>query len=96
MAPAGTLTHLYEIVVRRAEWHPDTVALGGQDGLLWRTLSSQELLTLVDRLAHELAARGVREDLLGRTHKRLLAAGALRRAEARGVSEPAATVPQQP
>src|SRR5919201_28872 len=61
MAPAGTLTHLYEIVVRRAEWHPDTVALGGQDGLLWRTLSSQELLTLVDRLAHELAARGVRE-----------------------------------
>ena len=46
--------------------------------------------------AIELAARGVREDLLGRTHKRLLAAGALRRAEARGVSEPAATVPQQP
>jgi len=38
--------------------------------------------------AIELAARGVREDVVGRTHERLAAAGALRRP-----SDVAATVP---
>jgi phosphate acyltransferase len=41
--------------------------------------------------AIEVAARGVREDVAGRTHARLSAAGALR-----GASEPAASVPEQP
>jgi glycerol-3-phosphate acyltransferase PlsX len=41
--------------------------------------------------AIEVAARGVREDVGGRTHARLSAAGALR-----GASEPAASVPEQP
>jgi phosphate acyltransferase len=40
--------------------------------------------------AIEVAARGVRLDVAGRTHERLAGAGALR------VSEPAATVPDQP
>jgi glycerol-3-phosphate acyltransferase PlsX len=40
--------------------------------------------------AIEVAARGVREDVAGRTHSRLQAAGALRRA-----SEPAASVPDE-
>ncbi len=42
--------------------------------------------------AIEVAARGVRLDVAGRTHERLAAAGALRRAD---VSEVAATVPDQ-
>jgi glycerol-3-phosphate acyltransferase PlsX len=41
--------------------------------------------------AIEVAARGVRHDVAGRTHERLAAAGVLRRA-----SEAAATVPDQP
>ena len=41
--------------------------------------------------AIEVAARGVREDVAGRTHARLAAAGALR-----GASEPAASLPEQP
>ena len=41
--------------------------------------------------AIEVAARGVREDVAGRTHERLAAAGALRAA-----SEAAASVPKQP
>src|SRR5262249_25005953 len=44
--------------------------------------------------AIEVAARGVREDVAGRTHARLEAAGALRRAE--GASEAAASVPDSP
>jgi glycerol-3-phosphate acyltransferase PlsX len=44
--------------------------------------------------AVEVAARGVREDVIGRTHARLAAAGALR-AGRTGPSEPAATVPEQ-
>jgi phosphate acyltransferase len=43
--------------------------------------------------AIEVAARGVRLDVAGRTHERLAAAGALRRAE---VSETAASLPEQP
>jgi glycerol-3-phosphate acyltransferase PlsX len=44
--------------------------------------------------AVEVCARGVREDVVGRTHARLAAAGVLRRAE--GASEAAASVPEQP
>jgi len=44
--------------------------------------------------AIEVAARSVREDVGGRTHARLEAAGALRRAE--GASEAAASVPDSP
>ncbi|WP_037411535.1 phosphate acyltransferase PlsX [Candidatus Solirubrobacter pratensis] len=44
--------------------------------------------------AIEVSARGVREDVAGRTHERLAAAGALRRAE--GASEAAASVPETP
>jgi glycerol-3-phosphate acyltransferase PlsX len=44
--------------------------------------------------AIEVAARGVREDVAGRTHERLAAAGALRRAD--GASEAAASVPETP
>jgi glycerol-3-phosphate acyltransferase PlsX len=44
--------------------------------------------------AIEVAARGVREDVAGRTHARLEAAGALRRAD--GASEAAASVPETP
>ena len=43
--------------------------------------------------AIDVAARGVRLDVAGRTHERLAAAGALRRAE---VSETAASLPEQP
>jgi phosphate acyltransferase len=45
--------------------------------------------------AIEVAARGVREDVVERTHARLAAAGALRRGRT-GPSEPAATVREQP
>lgn len=52
-------SHLYEVVQRRAAAEPTAVALGGQEGLLWRTVDSQQLLELVDALADELATRGV-------------------------------------
>src|SRR5919108_1034793 len=55
------LTHLYDIVRQRAEAYPDAVALGAQEGLGWRTVTSRQLLDLTDRLASELAALGVRE-----------------------------------
>jgi glycerol-3-phosphate acyltransferase PlsX len=45
--------------------------------------------------AIEVAARGVREDVIGRTHAHLAAAGALRQSRT-GPSERAATVPEQP
>lgn len=54
-------THLYELLRRRATVHADSVALGGQDGLVWRSITSRELLGLVDNLATELAARGIGE-----------------------------------
>jgi glycerol-3-phosphate acyltransferase PlsX len=44
--------------------------------------------------AIEVAARGAREDVAGRTYERLAAAGALRRAD--GASEAAASVPETP
>jgi long-chain acyl-CoA synthetase len=48
-------------VPRRAARYPDAVALGSQEGLGWRTVTSRELLARADRLADELAARGVGE-----------------------------------
>jgi acyl-CoA synthetase (AMP-forming)/AMP-acid ligase II len=55
------LAHLYDLVRRRAETYPTAIAVGGQQGLVWRTLDSRELLALVDRLADELAVEGVRD-----------------------------------
>jgi long-chain acyl-CoA synthetase len=54
-------THLYSLLRQRAERHPDAVAVGGQNGLVWKTLTSRALLTLVDRVAADLAALGVSE-----------------------------------
>lgn len=53
------LAHLYDLVRQRAVLYPDAIALGGQQGLTWKALTSQELLDLVDCLAIDLAARGV-------------------------------------
>src|SRR5688572_10285588 len=55
------LTHLYELVQERANACPEAVALGAQEGLGWRTVTSRQLLDLTDRLAAELAAAGVSE-----------------------------------
>jgi predicted DNA-binding transcriptional regulator AlpA len=33
--------HLYELVQERARAFPDAVALGSQDSLVWRTVSSR-------------------------------------------------------
>ena len=54
-------SHLDQIVRQRAEAYPTAVALGGQHGLGWKTLDGRQLAELVDRLAGELAALGVRE-----------------------------------
>ncbi|HEX8969282.1 MAG TPA: AMP-binding protein, partial [Chloroflexota bacterium] len=53
------LTHVYQVVRDRAERYPRSIALGGQSGLAWRTLTSQELLELVDALAGQLSELGV-------------------------------------
>jgi long-chain acyl-CoA synthetase len=53
--------HLYEIVRRRADRHPTAVALGGQHGLSWKTLSGRQLQAAVDAVAAELGQAGVRE-----------------------------------
>jgi acyl-CoA synthetase (AMP-forming)/AMP-acid ligase II len=54
-------THLYDVVRQRAARWPTATALGSQNGLLWKTVDSQQLLDLTDRLAAELAERGVGE-----------------------------------
>ena len=51
----STMRNLYEIVRERAERYPDDIAFGGSHGVGWRTVTSAELLVLVDRLAGELA-----------------------------------------
>ena len=56
-----TTAHLYELIRQRAHADPWAVALGGQQGLMWKTLSSRQLLELVDRLASELTEQGIRE-----------------------------------
>lgn len=50
-------SHLYELVLRRAQTIPSAVVFGSQDGLRWTTVDSRELLRLVDHLADELAAQ---------------------------------------
>src|ERR1700681_3326077 len=52
-------SHLYQILQRRAERFPTSVALGAEEGLRWRTLDSRQLLDHVDGLAADLAARGI-------------------------------------
>jgi long-chain acyl-CoA synthetase len=54
-------SHLYEILLRRASAHPAAIALGSQEEHGWKTLDSLELLGTVDRLAADLAGRGVAE-----------------------------------
>jgi acyl-CoA synthetase (AMP-forming)/AMP-acid ligase II len=56
-----TTAHLYDLIRQRAHAHPWAVALGGQQGLTWKTLSSRQLLELVDRLAAELGEKAIRE-----------------------------------
>src|SRR5882762_6453170 len=55
----AVLTHLYEILLLRAQRFPTAVALGAEEGLRWRTLDSRQLLEHVDGLAADLAERGV-------------------------------------
>ena len=50
-------TQLYEIIQARARQYPTAIAIGGQQGLGWKTLTSEQLLALVDRLADELAEK---------------------------------------
>jgi long-chain acyl-CoA synthetase len=52
-------SHLYMLLQQRARAFPFAVALGGQHGLIWKTIDSGLLLDLVDRLATELAALGI-------------------------------------
>lgn len=49
--------NLYELVRQRAATDPAAVAVGSQQGLTWKTLTSQQLLERVDALAEELKAR---------------------------------------
>src|SRR3982074_1757079 len=53
------LSHLYQILLKRAELFPSSIALGAADGLRWRTLDSRQLLAQVDGLAADLAERGI-------------------------------------
>src|SRR3982074_1064750 len=53
------LSHLYQILLQRAERFPSSIALGAADGLRWRTLDSRQLLAQVDGLAADLPARGI-------------------------------------
>ena len=53
------MTHLSQLLPRRAARYPSAVAIGGQQGLGWKILTSSKLLELVDRLAAELATLGV-------------------------------------
>ncbi len=58
---AAMFTHLYDVIRQRAASWPDAIALGSQQGLIWKMVDSRQLLDLTDRLADELAQRGVRE-----------------------------------
>ena len=52
-------THLHEIILDRAARYPEAIALGSQQGLAWKTVTSTQLRDAVDTLAGELAALGV-------------------------------------
>jgi long-chain acyl-CoA synthetase len=55
------LTHVYQILRDRAAHSPSSIALGGQSGLAWRTVTSQQLLELAEAVARQLSERGIRE-----------------------------------
>jgi long-chain acyl-CoA synthetase len=55
------LTHVYQILRERAARSPSSIALGGQSGLAWRTVTSQQLLELAGTVARQLGERGIRE-----------------------------------
>lgn len=55
----ATYTHLYEIVAQRSRRYPEAVALGSQQGLIWQTVTSVQLLRRVNGLAERLRALGV-------------------------------------
>jgi acyl-CoA synthetase (AMP-forming)/AMP-acid ligase II len=61
MASDATYGHLYEIVAQRARLYPETIALGSQQGLIWQTVTSAQLLRRVNGLAERLRALGVSE-----------------------------------
>lgn len=48
-------TNLYTLIQQRAAAHPHATAVGGQQGLTWKTLTSRQLVQNVDGLACELA-----------------------------------------
>jgi hypothetical protein len=55
------LTHAYQILRDRAARSASSIALGGQSGLAWRTITSRQLLEFSETLARQLGERGVRE-----------------------------------
>jgi long-chain acyl-CoA synthetase len=55
------LTHVYQILRNRATRSPSSITLGGQSGLAWRTVTSQQLLELAGTVASQLGERGMRE-----------------------------------
>src|SRR6266849_4983475 len=55
------VAHLYDLLRQRRRDYPAAIALGGQQSLGWKIITSEELLDLMDRLAAELSNRGVRE-----------------------------------
>ncbi len=61
MVTKAVYRHLYEIVTQRAKRLPDAVAFGSQHGLIWQTITSQQLLNRVNALASQLNDRGVQE-----------------------------------
>jgi long-chain acyl-CoA synthetase len=61
VAQDASAGHLYEILLQRAQTFPDAIAVGGQQGLGWKTLNSRQLLEAVDSLADQLSSLGVRE-----------------------------------
>ncbi|HEX3244524.1 MAG TPA: AMP-binding protein [Chloroflexota bacterium] len=61
ITPDATYSHLYEILARRARRYPEKIALGSQEGLIWQTVTSVQLLLRVNALAERLRALGVSE-----------------------------------
>ena len=53
------VSRLSELVDERARRYPEAIAFGWQEGLLWQTLDSRQVVDRVERLAAELAAAGV-------------------------------------
>jgi acyl-CoA synthetase (AMP-forming)/AMP-acid ligase II len=60
LLPPPPVTHLYQILLHRAEIYPGVIAIGGQEGLTWKTFDSREMLALTNTLASELSSAGIR------------------------------------